>query len=117
MWMLTASHVKHVRGLLTSRRKRETATAKRVRKGVGQLVRPDRFVQQADKNSTHTYTVDLIDSEDDDIDVELKPNRHRSLPAMKTTPEYTSHDPGTCLPVSACQSQGTFFHRPPNMYK
>jgi hypothetical protein len=76
------------------------------------------------KNSMHTYAVDLIDSDDENIVVELKPNqaigqdkqsdphdverlqkiaqdianRHRSLHAVKTTPEYTSHDQGTCLP-------------------
>jgi hypothetical protein len=72
----------------------------------------------------HAYAVDLIDSDDGGIDVELKPNqtigqdkrsdthdverlqkmaqdirnRHSTLLAVKATPECTNHDPGTCLP-------------------
>jgi hypothetical protein len=42
---------------------------------MGQLVRPDRLVQQADKNSMHSCAVDLTDSDGDNIDVELKPNQ------------------------------------------
>jgi hypothetical protein len=70
----------------------------------------------------HTCTVDLIGSDDENIDIQPNPtigqdkrsdphdvewlqkiaqgvrNRHRSLPTMKTTPDYASHALGTCLP-------------------